>query len=223
AGNLECVLAIDSQDELGQLAIAFNRMTQDLKSSHKQLERRVEQAEINRNESERMVAELQELNAGLKAARQAAEAANVAKSRFLANMSHEIRTPLQAIIGFMDLLRKSGSRCDEAEREDCLEGIWTSGQHLLNLINDLLDLSRIEAGRLEVEPVRCSPHAIISGIVSAMRAKAHEKNLTLDYQWQSGVPETICTDPACLRQVLMNLVSNAVKFTGAGIVRIVAE
>ena len=112
------MLAIDSQDELGQLATAFNRMTQDLKSSHEQLEQRVEQAEINRNESERMVAELQKLNQGLKAARQAAEAANVAKSRFLANMSHEIRTPLNAVIGFTDLLRKSGDECDEAERED---------------------------------------------------------------------------------------------------------
>src|SRR5208282_2395007 len=160
AGNLECVLAIDSQDELGQLAIAFNRMTQDLKSSHKQLERRVEQAEINRNESERMVAELQILNQGLKAARQAAEAANIAKSRFLANMSHEIRTPLNAVIGFTDLLRKNGDECDEAEREDYLETIQTSGKHLLSLINDILDLSKIEAECLEVEAVRCSPHAI---------------------------------------------------------------
>ena len=131
-------------------------------------------------------------------------------------MSHEIRTPLNAVIGFTDLLRKSGNQCDEAEREDYLETIHTSGKHLLSLINDILDLSKIEADRLEVEQVRCSPHAIISEIVSVLRVKALEKNLTLDYHWNSGVPETICTDPARFRQLLMNLVGNAIKFTDGG-------
>ncbi|MGO9115101.1 MAG: ATP-binding protein [Thermoguttaceae bacterium] len=222
AGDLACSLTIDSQDELGQLAKAFNRMTQDLKSSHEQLEQRVEQAEIASNELELMVAELQELNRGLKAARQAAEAANVAKSHFLANMSHEIRTPLNAVIGFTDLLRKIGNKCDEAEREDYLETIHTSGKHLLSLINDILDLSKIEADHLEVEQVRCSPHAIISEVVSVLRVKALEKHLTLDYHWQGGLPETISTDPARFRQLLMNLVSNAIKFTAVGRVEIVA-
>jgi signal transduction histidine kinase/HPt (histidine-containing phosphotransfer) domain-containing protein/ActR/RegA family two-component response regulator len=223
AGDLACALAIGSQDELGQLAAAFNRMTQDLKSSHEQLEQRVEQAEITSHELERMVAELQELNEGLKAARLAAEAANVAKSRFLANMSHEIRTPLNAVLGFTDLLRKSGSQCREDERADYLETIHTSGKHLLGLINDILDLSKIEAGRLEVEQVRCSPYAIVSEIVSVLRVKALEKNLTLDYHWRSVVPETIRTDPARFRQLLMNLVSNAIKFTETGKVEIFAE
>ena len=156
-------------------------------------------------------------------AKEAAEAANVAKSRFLANMSHEIRTPLNAVIGFTDLLLNSGNQCDEAEREDYLETIHTSGKHLLALINDILDLSKIEADRLEVEQVRCSPHEIISEIVSVLRVKALEKNLTLDYHWNGGVPETICTDPARFRQLLMNLVSNAIKFTTAGSVQIRAE
>ena len=222
-GNLTGALAIDSQDELGQLATAFNRMTRDLKASHEQLEQRVAQAEISSRELERMVGELQRLNKGLQVAQQAAEAANVAKSRFLANMSHEIRTPLNAVIGFTDLLRKSGNRCDEAEREDYLETIHNSGKHLLSLINDILDLSKIEADRLEVEEVRCSPHAIISEIVSVLRVKALEKNLTLNYHWKSGVPETICTDPVRFRQLLMNLASNAVKFTPTGEVAIVAE
>jgi len=223
AGDLSCTLATDNEDELGHLAMAFNRMTRDLRSSHEQLEQRVEQAEIASNTLEFMVAELQELNEGLTAARQAAEAANVAKSRFLANMSHEIRTPLNAVIGFTDLLRKSGNRCGEAERADYLETIHTSGKHLLCLINDILDLSKIEADRLEVEQVRCSPYAIISEIVSVLRVKALEKKLSLDYHWWGGVPETILTDPARFRQLLMNLVSNAIKFTEAGSVRIIAE
>ncbi|MCC6124922.1 MAG: response regulator [Pirellulales bacterium] len=156
-------------------------------------------------------------------AKEAAEAANVAKSRFLANMSHEIRTPLNAIIGFADLLCKSGDRCEAAEREDYVNTIHASGRHLLSLINDILDLSKIEADRLEVELVPCSPHALIGEIVSVLRVKALEKNLTLDFHWRGEVPEAIRTDPARLRQLLMNLVGNAIKFTPAGKVEIVAE
>ena len=138
-------------------------------------------------------------------------------------MSHEIRTPLNAVIGFTDLLRMSGKECDEAEREDYLQTIHTSGKHLLALINDILDLSKIEADRLEVELVSCSPHEIISEIVSVLRVKALEKDLTLDYYWDGNVPETICTDPARFRQLLMNLVSNAIKFTQVGKVQIAAR
>jgi PAS domain S-box-containing protein len=156
-------------------------------------------------------------------AKEAAEAANVAKSRFLANMSHEIRTPLNAIIGFADLLRRVGAKCDEVVREEYLETIHTSGQHLLSLINDILDLSKIEADRLEIEHVRCSPYDVISEVTSVLRVKALEKGLSLDYKWLSGVPETISTDPARLRQLLMNLVSNAIKFTKMGVVKVQAE
>ncbi|MCE5266518.1 MAG: response regulator [Planctomycetaceae bacterium] len=156
-------------------------------------------------------------------AKEAAEAANVAKSRFLANMSHEIRTPMNAIIGFTDLLRKMGSQCDEVTREDYLETIHASGQHLLSLINDILDLSKIEADRMEVEQVRSSPHEMISEVTSVLRVKALEKGLTLDYQWLTGLPETIVTDPARFRQLLMNLVSNAIKFTRKGEVKVLAK
>ncbi len=156
-------------------------------------------------------------------ARDAAEAASVAKSRFLANMSHEIRTPLNAIIGFADLLRKDTTHSGNAESVDFLETIHASGKHLLCLINDILDLSKIEADRLEIETVSCSPHLVIHEVISALRIRALEGGLSLDYRWETGVPETISTDPSRLRQLLMNLVGNAIKFTKKGGVQVVAS
>ncbi|MGO9115072.1 MAG: ATP-binding protein [Thermoguttaceae bacterium] len=213
SGDYSIRVQRQSEDELGALCTQFNRMFEHVETSEKALKKAHDEME------QRVI----ERTAELSQAKEAAEAASISKSRFLANMSHEIRTPLNAIIGFTNLLRKNGSQFNEADRDDYLETIHTSGQHLLSLINDILDLSKIEADRLEVEQVRCSPHAIISEIVSVLRVKALEKKLALDYRWQSGVPETICTDPARFRQLLMNLVSNAIKFTNAGEVQIRAR
>lgn len=152
----------------------------------------------------------------LRREKEAAEAANVAKSRFLANMSHEIRTPLNAILGFTDQLLHS-RRCDDpAVRREYLEIINSSGEHLLALINDILDLSKIEAGRMEIELIDCSMQQIVSEVLSTLRVRAQEKGIELRCSWPDGVPERIQTDPARLKQLVFNLVGNAVKFTSEG-------
>jgi CheY-like chemotaxis protein/HPt (histidine-containing phosphotransfer) domain-containing protein len=138
-------------------------------------------------------------------------------------MSHEIRTPLTGILGFAEILDASGPDVAAAERSDYLRTILTSGRHLQILINDILDLSKIEAGMMEVERAACSPRQIIGEIVSVLRVRAREKGLSLEYQWSGGIPETIQSDSIRVRQLLMNLIGNAIKFTERGEVRVVAR
>ena len=158
--------------------------------------------------------------AALLEAKNAAEAANRTKSAFLANMSHEIRTPLNGILGFADVLRAGDAGPEQTE--EYLDTIRSSGDHLLELINDILDLSKVEAGKMEFEPVRCDPHAVIAAVLSSLRVKAVEKGLTLECRWAGEAPETVVTDPGRLRQLLTNLVGNAIKFTESGSVRLLA-
>ena len=120
----------------------------------------------------------------LRMAKEAAENATRAKSEFLANMSHEIRTPMNSILGFTDLLRR-GYDTDEADRLDYLDTIHSSGTHLLDLINDILDLSKVESGRMMVDSACCSPHQIMSDVQKILSAKAEEKGIALDYEPQT--------------------------------------
>ncbi len=152
----------------------------------------------------------------------AAETADKAKSQFLAHISHEIRTPLNAMVGFADLLL-DGADADPDERRDHLESIRRSGEHLTGLIGDVLDLSRIESGRAEVTRRRCEPHAVLAGVVSMLRMRAGEKGLALDYHWAGPVPEAVWTDTGRLRQIVVNLLGNAIKFTARGTVRLTAS
>ena len=158
----------------------------------------------------------------LSRARDAAEQANQSKSIFLANMSHEIRTPMNAILGFTEVLRRNIER-DESKRKRHLNTIHSSGTHLLNLINDILDLSKIEADRLEVEQISCSVQRTIADVITVMRVRAEEKSISLDCSFETAIPETITSDPGKLRQILTNLIGNAIKFTERGGVRVVAR
>jgi PAS domain S-box-containing protein len=156
----------------------------------------------------------------IKDAREVAEAATRAKSEFLANMSHEIRTPMTAIIGFADIL------LDTLQAHEAIAAAQTikrNGAYLLNLINDILDLSKIEAGRQSVEHTVCSPAVIVAEVMSLIRVRATAKNLSLDAEWAGAIPETIQSDPLRLRQILINLIGNAIKFTEVGGVRVIGR
>ncbi len=149
-----------------------------------------------------------------------AETANAAKSEFLANMSHEIRTPMNGIIGMTDLLRDSGLREDQVQ---CVDTIATCGMQLLTLVNDILDFSKIEAGKMTMEAVEFSVADCVEGVADAMAVSAAKKGLDLSCYVSPEIPALLKGDPGRLRQVLFNLVSNAVKFTEEGEVRIRAE
>jgi len=165
------------------------------------------------------VTQLEEAKVELNKSKDAAEQANAAKSQFLARMSHEIRTPMNAILGFTDVLLR-GYADNESQRQEYLSTIHASGSHLLDLINDILDLSKIEAGRMEVEAVRCSPSQLVAQVLATLRIRAEEKGITCGFSAPTGIPETIVTDPVRFRQVLTNLLGNAIKFTETGGVRV---
>ena len=163
-------------------------------------------------------AEIEAANKALAASKEEAETANRAKSEFLANMSHEIRTPMTAILGFSDLL--SANHLPINEQQDLLTGIQRNGRALLELIDAILELSKIEADRLSIEKNDFLVQALLESVVTEAAANAEKKGLRLEIVRETPIPEIICTDATYLRQVLAALVSNAVKFTDRGEIRI---
>jgi Amt family ammonium transporter len=149
-----------------------------------------------------------------------AQKANRAKSEFLANMSHEIRTPMTAILGFSDVLLES---LDNNEDIQTVRTIKRNGNYLIELINDILDLSKIEAGKLEIRRTTCSPTKVVADVATLMRGRAADKGLDFNVEYNGRIPETILCDPTRLRQILINLVGNAIKFTETGSVSLITQ
>ncbi len=217
--------------EVRQLVLALTKrwhLARQADMTRSALEQRV--AERTREVEARSVAlekasdELKAMNDELAAAQLAAEAANRAKTDFLANMSHEIRTPMTAIVGYAELLRDEIIRAElPGAPVEFVDAILHNTEHLLGLLNDILDMTKIESGQLAIEQVRCNPWEIVYDVASMVRAPAKSKGLTLSIEHVGAIPETIETDPLRLRQILTNLVGNAIKFTQSGGVHITVQ
>lgn len=154
----------------------------------------------------------------LRLSKEAADTANFAKSEFLANMSHELRTPLTAILGYAEMLSDEGQNQQEIDHE--IDSIQRAGVHLQRVINDILDLSKVEAGQLEVETLEVDPHQLMNDVESIFGARARSKGLEFNLDYHYPVPRIIISDPTRLKQILFNLCGNALKFTEHGSVTV---
>ncbi|WP_016953095.1 ATP-binding protein [Anabaena sp. PCC 7108] len=196
-GELSQIVDIKGVSELENLADSFNSMALQLQTSFETLEHRVK-----------------ERTAELVIAKEKAEVANQAKSIFIANMSHELRSPLNAILGFSQLILRSHNL--PSEQYENIGIIYRSGEYLLTLINNVLDLSKIEAGKTTLNPTDFDLYRLLDDLEDMFHLRASNQGLNLIFQRSENVPRYICTDEVKLRQVLINLIGNSIKFTQSG-------
>ena len=193
-----------STQELRSLATSFNEMAIQLKAAFRELE----------NSNQTLEKRVEQRTEALVLAKEAADTANQTKSEFLANMSHELRTPLHAILGFTQVALQDDSL--QPQKRENLLTVKRSGEHLLTLINDVLEMSKIEAGSLSLNPKSFDLHLLLDNLAKMFGLQAVEKNIYLTFNLPPDLPQYIQTDPVKLERVLINLVENAIKFTDVG-------
>ncbi|UCF90635.1 MAG: HAMP domain-containing protein [Desulfobacterales bacterium] len=216
-----------NRDELGTLVDGFNEMLGQIELRDQQLEQHrdhlEDQVALRASELSKANLDLEQAIRELKAAKEAAEAASEAKSQFLANMSHELRTPLNHIIGFTEIVTDEHFGSVNATQREYLNDVLGSSRHLLSLINDILDLSKVEAGKLELEPSKFDIRKLLKRSVTMIKEKAMRHRIKLSIQ-VDDIPSKIVADERKLKQIIYNLLSNAVKFTpDGGSIRVSAE
>jgi signal transduction histidine kinase/ActR/RegA family two-component response regulator len=211
SGQLDQTLPTSGVKELRELSQSFNAMTSQLKASFTRL------ATMNDELEQRVIIRTAELQV----AKDAADSANRAKSEFLANMSHELRTPLNGILGYAQILQRDKNIA--GQQRDGLQTIHQCGDHLLTLINDVLDLAKIEARKLELHPTCFELAPFLTGVADICRVKAEQKEINFCEHASPHLPIAICADAKRLRQVLLNLLGNAIKFTETGRVTLTVE